>query len=273
MASEPLSSTHHANGAQNAPAVVSREAFSRAGFSAVAWVNGALGSQSSTGTSSDVTASDSSTQQSSSSGGLEASLSTALVRLQLLAQECSDRSEGHMTRILASLPRARRELRSGVGEVEALSQQLSAIASGETTKSSASGSTGAGGGGGGAGYIRTLETLDSARSRLASALALLSQAAQWERLTRDAEADPQLMRLLQQQQNGGSSGSGSPLPPDSSSGDGDLRSLTRLGDHLTSLSACASGLSRLPGAEGRQAVLAEVEAAFHAAILPLASGE
>lgn len=255
-------------GGGDAPgAAITRDAFSRPGFSAVAFVNAALGGAA--GASAAAHDGDGGSSAAPHQPSLEAALSNALVRLQLLAQECSDRSDGHMARVLAALPRARRELRAGVGEVDALTGQLRAITDGCGAASAAEGggavaAPSSGSGGVGASYIATLEALDAARGRLAGAARLLSLAASWDRLLREGDNDPALAALL-----------GGPAAPTVAGGAPPQQqppSLARLSEHLSSLEACAGNLAGLPGAPARAATVAAARAGFTAAALPVLSG-
>jgi hypothetical protein len=267
-------------------AVITRDAFSRPGFSAVGFVNAALGGAAAAAVAAAHEGDSSAPPSPPSQPSLEAALSNALVRLQLLAQECSDRSDGHMSRVLAALPRARRELRSGVGEVDALSAQLRALTDGggaaegstaaATTKPTTAGAGSSGGGG--ASYIATLEALDAARGRLAGAARLLSLAGSWDRLLREGDNDPALAALL----SGGSGGGAGTQPPPPAAAVGDASSsmasppsssLARLREHLAALEACAADLATLPGAPSRAATVAAARSGFTSSALPVLSGE
>ena len=84
-------------------------AFSAPAFNVAQWANDALQSVGGVAAASPAS-SPASASASTAADAMNAHLSTTIVRLQLLSQECSDRADTHMSRILSAMPRARREL-------------------------------------------------------------------------------------------------------------------------------------------------------------------
>ena len=221
---------------------VLHSAFGGASFDAVAWVNEALASSQ---PSSDVGA---------AAEALNAALSTSLVRLQLLSQECSDRADTNMTRVLSAMPRARRELAgmsADVPQLHALLEEVSNPAASPSTDApitlqlqqqsrgrvAAAPSTGGSGGS----HIAELEELDRAKSRLDAVRAMLQQAAAWDRLSRETDAVFE------------------------------SRVVGRMAEHLAALESTAASLVNLPGGDTRAVSLVEMRRSFEAVVAPLIS--
>ena len=164
-------------------------------FDAVAWLNGVL-----EGASSPTAAG------AHSGSSTDALLSAALVRLQLLGAEVSDRVEASMARIVAALPRLRRDAKHMGGELPALLTALREVEAAQQLSGRAEHGKGAGGAAlkdhaaaqeqaaaaeepeqDAEPYLRRLARLDTAKARLEAVAAQLATATAWDRLLRDTE--------------------------------------------------------------------------------------
>ena len=189
--------------------------FAAASFDAVSWVNGALQAQ---------------PNSDGPDGGVDAVLSSTIVRLQLLSQECSDCADSHMTRILSSMPRARRELKSSVTEVAALTTALASLSSVDVA--SVPPTAGAAALPREPSMMEQLEELHAAKTRLEAVRSMLEQSAAWDRVSRETEAVFESHSLL------------------------------RVAEHLAALEKSATSLAGLPGASERAGLLANVRRSF-----------
>lgn len=171
----------------------------------------------------------------------DSALSGAIVRLQLMSQDYNAQADADMARIVAALPRTKRDAASLSQSAPALTSQLKQVLQNQRGPSSIrdvvqdpAGSSSA------KHYLKELELLDTVAARLQAVQAGLGAAVSWDRLFRES-ADVFAI---------------------------DSSSLPRMAQHISALESAAEALKDMPDAEKRDDVVADARKHFASAVRP-----
>ena len=177
-----------------------------------------------------------------SPAALDAALSTLLLRLHLLSEECGDVCDAAMTRITDALPRARRDVKTLAADAAATSAALASVAGGGASSTPEP-------------FILSLGALDAVKTRLESVRAALARASTWDRLVREAAV------AAEDDKEGGLRGDAPELDA--------MGAAAAAATYVLRLCAVANDLSALPGSERRAETLASALISFEKVAGPL----